>query len=181
MKKTFFAVAVVGAALAVAPGAASAQLSTASATVNASAFVQANLSATTTNQLRFGELQSGATSTLTSSGATQSALSTSTTAGLGQVQVTHNSKVNVTATLPTALSNGTATLSFSANCASATTSGGAGTAITNCSSFSVAPTAVGTSQSTYLLIGGTFNSAGAAATAFGTYQANITFNFAATN
>lgn len=170
------------AALAVAalPAVASAQ--TASATVNASATVVADLTATTTNQLKFGTLALGSSSTLASAGASQAALSGLTTAGLGQVRVNHNSNVAATATVPAVLTNAVSgsTLGFAATCATATTSGGAGTAVTGgCASFSLNAAAAGTPQSTYVLVGGTIT--GSAAAGIGTFTGDVVLNFNAVN
>src|SRR5690349_25078789 len=111
--------AAVGAALLC--GASAAQAQTSNATVTASATVQASLTASTTHQLKFGTLAMGASSTLASSGGSQAALSGLATAGLGQIQVGHNSNVNVTATVPTVLTNASTglTLGFAATCATA--------------------------------------------------------------
>jgi hypothetical protein len=162
-----------------APAVASAQ--TASATVSASATVQASLTASTTHQLKFGTLAMGASSTLASSGGSQAALSGLSTAGLGQIQVGHNSNVNVTATVPTVLTNSTSgqTLGFSATCATASTSGGTGTAAASCASFSFSAATPGTVQSTYVLVGGTVT--GSAAAGVGTFAADIDFTFTAAN
>ncbi|HEX8691612.1 MAG TPA: hypothetical protein VF746_04260 [Longimicrobium sp.] len=176
MKKLSLALAALALAL---PAAARAQ--TATATVNASATVVASLTAATTHQLKFGTLALGASSTLASSGASQAALSGLTTAGLGQIQVGHNSSVGVTATVPAVLTNaltGT-TLGFSASCATATTSGGSGTAVASCASFSFTAAAPGTVQSTYVLVGGTVT--GSAAAGIGTFEGDLAFTFTATN
>lgn len=162
-----------------APGLARAQ--TATATVNASATVEASLTATTTHQLKFGTLAMGANSTLASSGGSQAALSGLATAGLGQVQVSHNSNVGVTATVPAVLTNSVSglTLGFAATCARASSSGGAGTAVASCSSFSFNATAPGTVQNTFVLVGGTVT--GNAASGVGTFTGDIDFTFTATN
>ncbi len=178
MKKLALSLAAL--AFAAVPAVASAQ--TASATVNASATVQASLTAATTHQLKFGTLAMGSSSTLASSGASQAALAGLTTAGLGQVQVGHNSNVNVTATVPTVLTNATSgnTLGFSATCATAATSGGTGTAVTgSCASFSFNVTTPGTVQSTYVLVGGTVT--GNSAAGVGTFTGDIDFTFTASN
>jgi hypothetical protein len=167
-------------AIAALPAVASAQ--TASATVNASATIVADLTASTTNQLKFGTLALGTSSTLASTGASQSALSGLTTAGLGQVRINHNSNVAATAVIPAVLTNSVSgsTLGFSATCATATTSGGAGTAVTGgCTSFSLGAAAPGTVQSTYLLVGGTVT--GSAAAGIGTFAADLEFTFNAVN
>lgn len=174
----------VAAALAVAalPALASAQgPATATATVNASATVVADLTATTTHQLKFGNLALGASSTLAASGASQSALSGLTTAGLGQVQVNHNSNVGVAATVPAVLTNTVTgqTLGFSATCATAATSGGTGAAVASCASFSFNAAAPGTVQSSYVLVGGTVT--GSAAAGIGTFAGDVVFTFTATN
>ena len=175
MKKLALSVAVL--ALAGAPAAAQ----TAAATVTASAVVQASITAATTHQLKFGTLAMGASSTLASSGGSQAALSGLTTAGLGQVQVGHNSNVGVTATVPAVLTNaGTGlTLGFAATCATASTSGGTGTAVADCTSFSFNAAAPGTVQSTYVLVGGTVTAD--AASGIGTFTGDIDFTFTATN
>lgn len=162
-----------------APAALSAQ--TASADVTASARVEASLTAATTHQLKFGTLAMGSNSTLASSGGTQAALSGLTTAGLGQVQVSHNSNVGVTATVPTTLTNSVSgqSLAFAATCARAATSGGAGTAVTDCSSFSITAGTPGTTQNTYVLVGGTVT--GSAAAGVGDFSGTIAFTFTATN
>jgi hypothetical protein len=177
MKKLALSLAAL--AFAAVPAMASAQ---ASATVTASATVQASLTAATTHQLKFGTLAMGSSSTLASSGGSQAALSGLTTAGLGQIQVGHNSNVSVTATVPTVLTNATSgnTLGFSANCATAATSGGTGTAVTgSCASFSFAAATPGTVQSTYVLVGGTVT--GDASKGVGTFTGDIDFTFTATN
>lgn len=177
MKKLCLTAAAV--ALLGAPAALSAQ--TATADVTASARVEASLTAATTHQLKFGTLAMGSNSTLASSGASQAALSGLTTAGLGQVQVTHNSNVGVTATVPAVLTNGTTgnTLGFAATCGTASTSGGAATAVADCSAFSFAAAAPGTSQSTYVLVGGTVT--GDAAAGVGDFTGTVQFTFTATN
>lgn len=166
-------------ALVAVPAAASAQ--TATATVNASATVVADLTAATTHQLRFGTLALGASSTLASSGATQAALSGLTTAGLGQIQVNHNSNVSATATIPAVLTNGTTgtTLGFAATCSRATTSGGTGTDTGGCAAFSLTAAAPGTIQSSYILVGGTVT--GNAASGVGTFEGDLVFTFNAVN
>lgn len=170
----------VAAALAVAALPALARAQT-TATVNASATVVADLTAATTHQLKFGNLALGASSTLAASGASQAALSGLTTAGLGQVQVNHNSNVGVAATVPAVLTNSVTgqTLGFSATCALATTSGGAGTAVPSCASFSFNAAAPGTLQSSYVLVGGTVT--GSAAAGIGTFAGDLVFTFTATN
>jgi hypothetical protein len=162
-------------------GAPALQAQTASATVNASATVQASLTASTTHQLKFGTLSMGSNSTLASSGASQAALSGLSTAGLGQIQVGHNSNVNVTTTVPTVLTNSTSgqTLGFAASCATAATSGGTGTSVASCASFSFSAAAPGTVQSTYVLVGGTVT--GNAASGVGTFTGDIDFTFTAAN
>lgn len=154
---------------------------TATATVNASARVEANLTAATTHQLKFGTLSMGTSSTLASSGASQAALSGLATAGLGQIQIGHNSNVNVTATVPAVLTNSVSgtTLGFSATCATATTSGGTGTDTGSCASFSFSAGTPGTVQSTYVLIGGTVT--GSAAAGVGDFTGDIEFTFTAVN
>jgi hypothetical protein len=175
MKKLSLALA--GLALVAAPVVASAQ----SATVNASATVQASLTAATTNQLKFGTLDMGTSSTLASSGGAQAALSGVTTAGLGQVHVQHNSNVNATTVVPTVLTNGVTgtTLGFAATCATASTSGGAGTDTGGCAAFSFTAAAPGTVQSTYILVGGTVT--GDAAAGIGTFEGDIVLTFTAVN
>src|SRR4051794_31437124 len=145
----------------------------ASATVTASATVQASLTAATTHQLKFGTLAMGSSSTLASSGASQASLSGLTTAGLGQVQVSHNSNVSVTAVIPTTLNNATSgqTLAFSASCATASSSGGSGTALGSCASFSFNAAAPGTVQNTFVLVGGTVT--GDAAAGVGTFTGDL--------
>lgn len=176
MKKLALAAAAV--ALFSAPAALSAQ--TASADVTASARVEASLTAATTHQLKFGTLAMGSNSTLASNGASQAALSGLTTAGLGQVQVQHNSNVGVTATVPTALTNSTGgSLAFAASCATTGTSGGTATAVANCSSFSINAGTAGAVQSTYVLVGGTVT--GNAAAGVGDFTGTISFTFTATN
>jgi hypothetical protein len=152
-----------------------------SATVTASATVQASLTAATTNQLKFGTLDMGSSSTLASSGGTQAALSGLNTAGLGQVHVQHNSNVGVTTVVPTVLTNAVTamTLGFSATCATATTSGGAGTDTGGCAAFSFPASSLGTVQSTYVLVGGTVT--GNAAAGIGTFEGEIVFTFTAVN
>jgi hypothetical protein len=152
-----------------------------SATVNASATVQASLTAATTNQLKFGTLSMGASSTLASSGGSQAALSGVSTAGIGQVLVQHNSNVNVTTVVPTVLTNPVtaAALGFSATCATATTSGGVGSNTGGCASFSFTAAAPGTVQSTYILVGGTIT--GNAAAGIGTFEGDLVFTFTAVN
>lgn len=176
MKKLSLAVAAL--AVAATPVLARAQVT---ATVNASATVVADLTASTTHQLKFGNLALGANSTLASSGASQAALSGLTTAGLGQVQVNHNSNVGVAATIPATLLNTVTgqTLGFSATCSLATSSGGAGTDTGSCASFSFAAAAPGTLQSTYVLVGGTVT--GSAAAGIGTFAGDVVFTFTATN
>ena len=176
MKKLTLSLAAL--AFAAVPAVASAQ--TASATVEASATVQASLTAATTHQLKFGTLAMGSSSTLASSGGSQAALSGLTSAGLGQIQVGHNSNVNVTASIPAVLTNATSgqTLGFAATCASAATSGGTGTAQT-CASFSFNAATPGTVQSTYVLVGGTVT--GSAAAGVGTFTGEIDFTFVASN
>jgi hypothetical protein len=175
MKKLSLALA--GLALVAAPVVASAQ----SATVNASATVQASLTAATTNQLKFGTLDMGTSSTLASSGGAQAALSGVTTAGLGQVHVQHNSNVNATTVVPTVLTNGFTgtTLGVAATCATASTSGGAGTDTGGCAAFSFTAAAPGTVQSTYILVGGTVT--GDAAAGIGTFEGDIVLTFTAVN
>jgi hypothetical protein len=176
MKKISLALA--GLALVAAPVVATAQ----SATVTASATVQASLTAATTNQLKFGTLDMGANSTLASSGAgTQAALSGVSTAGLGQIHVQHNSNVNVSAVIPGVLTNSvtTQTLGFSATCALATTSGGAGTDTGGCGTFGFTAGTPGTSQSTFVLVGGTVT--GDAEAGLGTFEADLVFTFTAVN
>jgi hypothetical protein len=151
------------------------------ATVNASARVEASLTAATSHQLKFGTLAMGASSTLASSGASQSALSGLTTAGLGQILVSHNSNVNVTATVPAVLTNSVSgtTLGFAATCATASTSGGTGTDTGGCGTFSFNAGTPGTVQSTYVLIGGTVT--GSAAAGVGDFTGDIEFTFTAVN
>ncbi|HTE18344.1 MAG TPA: hypothetical protein VK689_08185, partial [Armatimonadota bacterium] len=112
MKKLCLTAAAV--ALLAAPSVLNAQ--DASADVTASARVEASLTAATTHQLKFGTLAMGSNSTLASSGASQASLSGLSTAGLGQVQVQHNSNVGVTASVPSVLTNSTTgkTLAFAA-------------------------------------------------------------------
>lgn len=175
MKKISLAVA--GLALVAAPAVAAAQ----SATVTASATVQASLTASTTNQLKFGTLDMGTSSTLASSGATQAALSGVSTAGLGQIHVQHNSNVNVSAVVPATLTNSATsqTLGFAATCATAATSGGAGTDTGGCGTFAFAAASPGTVQSTYVLVGGTVT--GDATAGIGTFEADLVFTFSAVN
>jgi hypothetical protein len=177
MKK--LALAAAAAVLFGAPAALNAQV--ASADVTASARVEASLTAATTHQLKFGTLAMGSNSTLASNGASQAALSGLTTAGLGQVQVQHNSNVGVTATVPTALTNSASgtTLAFAATCATASTSGGTGTAVANCNAFSFNAGTPGTVQSTYVLVGGTVT--GNSAAGVGDFTGTISFTFTATN
>ncbi|HSU12514.1 hypothetical protein [Longimicrobium sp.] len=177
MKKLVLSLAAV--ACAAVPAMARAQ--TASATVIASATVQASLTAATTHPLKFGTLAMGASSTLASSGAGQASLSGLTTAGLGQIQVSHNSNVGVTAVVPTSLTNPVTntTLGFSATCATATSSGGTGTAVGSCASFSFNAAAPGTVQNTFVLVGGTVT--GNAASGVGTFTGDVDFTFTATN
>jgi hypothetical protein len=174
MKKISLALA--GLALVAAPVVAAAQ----SATVSASATVQASLTAATTNQLKFGTLDMDASSTLASSGGAQAALSGGS-AGLGQIHVQHNSNVNVSAVIPGVLTNSVTsqTLGFSATCALATTSGGAGTDTGGCGTFGFTVGTPGTSQSTFVLVGGTVE--GDAAAGLGTFEADLVFTFTAVN
>ena len=167
------------AAVAAAPTVASAQ--TATADVTASARVEASLTAATTNQLRFGTLAMGASSTLASSGGAQAALSTPGAAGLGQVAVSHNSNVNVTATVPATLLNSVTgqTLGFSASCATSNSSGGTGTDTGGCGTFNFAAAAPGTVQNTFVLVGGTVT--GNAAAGVGDFAGTIAFTFTAAN
>lgn len=169
------------AAAAVLFGAPALQAQTASADVTASARVEASLTAATTHQLKFGTLAMGSNSTLASSGGSQAALSGLTTAGLGQVQVSHNSNVGVTATVPTVLTNSVSgnTLAFAASCATASSSGGTGTAVADCSSFSFNAATPGTTQSTYVLVGGTVT--GSSAAGVGDFSGTIQFTFTASN
>jgi hypothetical protein len=177
MKK--LALSLLGAAALLAPAALSAQ--TAAATVNASATVEASLTAATTHQLKFGTLAMGASSTLASSGGSQASLSGLTTAGLGQIQVSHNSNVGVTAVIPAALTNSVTgtTLGFAATCATASSSGGAGTDTGGCASFGFSAGTPGTVQSTFVLIGGTVT--GNAAAGVGTFTGDLEFTFTAVN
>jgi hypothetical protein len=177
MKKISLALA--GLALVAAPVVAAAQIE--NATVTASATVQASLTAATTNQLKFGTLAMDASSTLASSGGSQGPLSGSLTAGLGQVHVQHVSNVNVTAVVPAVLTNDdtATTLGFSATCARATTSGGAGTDTGGCASFSFTAGTPGTVQSTFILVGGTVT--GDAAAGIGTFAGDIVLTFTAVN
>jgi hypothetical protein len=167
-------------ALFAAPAALFAQPSV-TADVTASARVEANLTAATTNQLQFGTLAMGASSTLASSGGSQAALSAPGVAGLGQVHVQHNSNVNVTTTVPAVLTNSTSgqTLAFSATCALATTSGGAGTDTGGCASFGFTAGTPGTVQSTYVLVGGTVT--GDANAGVGDFSGTVAFTFTAAN
>lgn len=175
MKKLCLTAAAV--ALLGAPAALNAQ----TADVTASARVEASLTAATTHQLKFGTLAMGGNSTLASSGASQAALSGLTTAGLGQVHVQHNSNVGVTATVPAVLTNSVTgnTLGFAATCGTASTSGGAATAVASCASFGFDAAAAGTVQSTYVLVGGTVT--GDAAAGIGDFTGTISFTFTATN
>lgn len=161
--------------------AAPAALSAQSADVTASARVEASLTAATTHQLQFGTLAMGANSTLASSGGSQAALSGLSTAGLGQVHVQHNANVNVTASVPTVLTNSVTgnTLGFAATCATATTSGGSGTDTGGCASFGFTAGTPGTVQSTYVLVGGTVT--GNAAAGIGDFQGTVSFTFTAAN
>jgi hypothetical protein len=179
MKKLCLAAAAV--ALFAAPAAVNAQIGGASADVTASARVEASLTAATTHQLKFGTLAMGSNSTLASAGASQASLSGLTTAGLGQVQVQHNSNVGVTATIPTVLTNSVSgsTLGFAASCGTAATSGGTATAVTDCSSFGLSAATPGTTQSTYVLVGGTVT--GSAAAGIGDFTGTVSFTFTATN
>jgi hypothetical protein len=154
---------------------------TATATVNASATVEASLTAATTHPLKFGTLAMGASSTLASSGGSQAALSGLASAGLGQIQVSHNSNVSVTATIPTVLTNSvtSTTLGFSATCATATSSGGSGTDTGGCASFGLTAGTPGTTQSTFVLVGGTVT--GSAAAGVGTFTGDLVFTFTAVN
>lgn len=154
---------------------------TATATVNASATVEASLTAATTHALKFGTLAMGASSTLASSGGSQASLSGLATAGLGQIQVSHNSNVSVTAVIPAVLTNSvtSTTLAFSATCATATSSGGTGTDTGGCASFSFNAGTPGTTQSTFVLIGGTVT--GSAAAGVGTFSGDLEFTFTAIN
>jgi hypothetical protein len=165
-------------ALCAAPAALAAQVT---ADVTASARVEASIFASTTNQLQFGTLAMGASSTLASSGGSQAALSAPGVAGLGQVHVQHNSNVSVTTTVPAVLTNGTTgqTLGFAATCARATTSGGAGTDTGGCASFAFTVGMPGTVQSTYILVGGTVT--GDAAAGIGTFEGDIVLTFTAVN
>ena len=167
------------AAVAAAPTVANAQIATAD--VTASARVEASLTAATTNQLQFGTLAMGASSTLASSGGAQAALSAPGVAGLGQVHVQHNSNVNVTTVVPAVLTNTVSgqTLAFAATCATATTSGGTGTDTAGCTSFGFTAGAPGTVQSTYVLVGGTVT--GSAAAGVGDFAGTIAFTFTAAN
>jgi hypothetical protein len=150
-----------------------------SATVVASATVQASLSASATNGLNFGTLAMGDDETVSSSG--PGALSAAGVKGRGQVNVQHNSKVSVTALVPSVLTNGATgnTLGFVATCAIAATSGGAGTAVPNCVSFDFTPTTLGTVQNTFILVGGTVT--GDAAAGIGTFSGDVVFTVASTN
>jgi hypothetical protein len=167
----------IGLALLAAPAMVMAQ----SANVTASATVEASLTGATTNPLKFGTLEMGASSTLGSSGITQAGLSGISMAGLGQVHVEHNSAMNATAVVPTVLTNAARSqaLGFAATCATASTSGGAGTDTSGCASFSFTATSLGTMQSTYVLVGGTV--IGDAAAGVGTFQGEIVFTFTAVN
>jgi hypothetical protein len=176
MKKLCLTAAAV--ALFAAPAALNAQ---ASADVTASARVEASLTAATTHQLKFGTLAMGSNSTLASAGASQASLSGLTTAGLGQVHVQHNSNVGVTASVPTVLTNSATgnTLGFAASCGTAATSGGTATAVASCNTFSINAAAPGTTQSTYVLVGGTVT--GSAAAGIGDFTGTVAFTFTATN
>ena len=177
MKKLALSLAALS--LVAAPAAVSAQ--TATATVNASATVEASLTAATTHQLKFGTLAMGASSTLASSGGSQASLSGLATAGLGQIQVGHNSNVSVTATVPAVLTNSVTgtTLAFSATCATASSSGGSGTDTGGCASFSFNAGTPGTTQNTFVLVGGTVT--GSAAAGVGTFSGDLEFTFTAIN
>jgi len=167
------AVAVVGLVL---PSMAQGQ--TANATVTASATVQASLTAATTNQLNFGTLAMSASSTISSAGA--GALSGAGTAGRGQVHVSHNSNVAVSTALPSVLTNSSTgkNLGFTGTCATATTSGGDGTAA-SCTTFTLTATIPGTVQSSYVLVGGTVT--GDSASGIGTFSGDVVFTFTAVN
>lgn len=156
-----------------------AQGQTANATVTASATVQASLTAATTNQLSFGTLTMGTNSTIASSGS--GPLSGSGTSGKGQVHVQHNSSVGVSTVMPATLVNSSSnnSLVFDGSCATATASGGTGTAVGNCSSFALTATAPGTLQSTYILVGGTVT--GNSSAGIGTFSGDVVFTFTSTN
>lgn len=159
------------------PVIATAQGSTADMYVSAT--VQASLTSFATHQLRFGTLSMGGDYTLSAVGGTQATLSSATTAGLGQVHVQHNSNVLVTALMPTELRNGINVLAFNATCARASASGGAGTDTGGCASFGLPVSALGTVQSTYVLVGGSVIGDGAAG--IGDFSGTISFTFTAVN
>lgn len=166
-------------ALVAAPSLASAQ--TTSATVNAQADVVATLTATVTNTLYFGQLALGASSTLAPSttGAQTLGNITGSTVGIGQVQVSHNTDVNVTATATDLTNSATSqTLTFSPACATAATSGGTGSSVT-CASFALTGPGSSTPTNSYVLVGGTVT--GDAAAGIGTFTGSITFNLQAVN
>lgn len=156
-------------ALAIPAGAAG---QSANATVAASARVVASLTATTTNDLQFGDLPLGSSATIAADGSAT---------GFGQVHVQHNTNVGVTAVVPTVLTNSATakTLAFSATCATSSTSGGTGTPVASCAGFDFTAASPGTVQNTYVLVGGTIT--GDANAGIGTFNGDIVFTFSATN
>jgi hypothetical protein len=150
------------------------------ATVTASATVQASLSATTTNNLNFGTLDINAHRSILPS----DPLSVNGLAGRGQVHVQHNSNVSVMASVPSVLTNSATgkTLGFSATCALSDTSGAEGTAVPGgCgpNAFTFTAPSPGTLGSTYILVGGAVT--GASDSGIGLFAGNVVFTLTSTN
>jgi hypothetical protein len=168
MKKSL----VLALALALAPMAVQAQSTT--ATVNATAIIQANLVVGPVTDLDFGSLTPG-TGIVVNPGAAVPAGATR-----GEFQITHNSDVLVSlAAVPTDLVGpGGTTIAVAFSCGYSPTAGGAATPGACNALGNTGIATPGTDEDTFVQIGGTILGANTSVQA-GTYTASMTFTVAA--
>ena len=171
MKKTALTLALAAAAAALAP---SAQAQTATGTVNVSARINAILTATVVENLNFG-------TAIAPNAGTVSVATGTAPSGVGQtlgaIQISHNSDFSTAVTsASTNLTNGTDNLPVAFNCAYSTSASGAvatGSAALCSAMPNRASATLGTTQTTYLQVGG--NLTVPAGVQPGTYTGSISF------
>lgn len=172
--RKFLLTAALGGLAMVLPAGARAQ--TATATVNVSATISAALTATTVENLNFGTAIPAAAATITVAPGSAPAGTGQT---LGAVEIAHNSNFSTAVSGTTAMTGPGGTLTVTYNCAySATATGAVIGSTTACGSMANrAVTTPGTTQTTYLQVGGALTIP--ASPVAGTYTGDISFLFTA--
>jgi hypothetical protein len=165
MKKTLGGAALVLVLLA--PAAVSAQTS---GDVQATARILASLTVTELTDLDFGGMLPGVGSTVAVGSAS---------AGLGELQIDHDSDFSVVATVPTQLLNGANFLDVAFVCGYSAASQGALTGASFDCGSPPQPGSPGSATTTYLQVGGDITGANTTGKVPGDYTATLSFSFSA--